>query len=151
MKTIYDLLKNVKDAQIAMSISSEVANVQGKLLDAQQQALAIQEENQQLRSEVDKFRSYVQHHSVIWRKLPDGKEDGPFCPVCNGDGRDMRLMLRPYADQAKGGYFLYCPKGHASRPDRSNPFNQTSPEPVYRIPSNLVPENYFFVPPPPDA
>jgi hypothetical protein len=35
---ILDLLKNANDAKLAMAISTEVANVQGKLIDVQQQA-----------------------------------------------------------------------------------------------------------------
>ena len=63
-KTILDLLKNANDAQLAMKISSEVANLQGKLIDVQQQALALQQDNQYLRGEIEKFRSHVHHHSV---------------------------------------------------------------------------------------
>jgi hypothetical protein len=37
-KVIIDLLKNANDAQLAMKISSEVANLQGRLIDVQQQA-----------------------------------------------------------------------------------------------------------------
>lgn len=146
VRAIYDLLKNVKDAQIAMGISSEVANVQGRLLDVQQQALAIQNENQELRAEVAKFRSYVQHHSVIWRRRPDETEDGPFCPVCNGEGRDMRLILRPYVDQSTGRYYMYCPRLHAGKADKVAPFIGASPEPIYEIPAELVPKDYFSLP-----
>jgi hypothetical protein len=80
-KTILDLLKNANDAQLAIRISTEVANVQGQLIDVQQQALALQTENQSLRAEIEKSKVYVQHHSVIWKVRPDGSEDGPFCPV----------------------------------------------------------------------
>jgi hypothetical protein len=45
VKSIFDLLKNANDAQLAMKISSEVANVQGRLIDVQQQALALQNDN----------------------------------------------------------------------------------------------------------
>jgi hypothetical protein len=142
-KTILDLLKNANDAQLAMKISSEVANLQGKLIDVQQQALALQQDNQQLRGEIEKFRSHVHHHSVGWRVRPDGTEDGPFCPVCEGEGRDMCLMLRPHVDQTQGSLHLYCPKGPAGVADK-NPFNMPKPEPIYVIPKELVPEDYFF-------
>src|SRR5271157_4378445 len=95
-----------------MKISSEVANVQGKLIDVQQQALALQVENQQLRAEIDKSRSSVFHHSVNWRVLPDGSEYGPFCPVCAGEGVDMRLTLRDHVDQTGALRHLQCPKNH---------------------------------------
>jgi|SRR5271154_3455448 len=97
VKTILDLLKNANDAQLALKIGSEVANVQGQLIDVQEQALAIQTDNQ-LRAEIEKYRSYVQHHSVVWRLRPDGKEDGPFCPACVGEGRDMPLIPVRHVD-----------------------------------------------------
>lgn len=52
LNAILSLLKNAKDAQLAMSISREVANLQGKLIDVQQQAIGIQDENQRLRDEI---------------------------------------------------------------------------------------------------
>ena len=52
-KTIYDLLKGASDTHLAMKVSSEVANIQGKLIDVQQQTLTIQQENQELRSRGD--------------------------------------------------------------------------------------------------
>ena len=41
-RNILDLAKNANDAHLAMKISSEVANVQGRLIDVQQQTLALQ-------------------------------------------------------------------------------------------------------------
>jgi hypothetical protein len=144
-KAILELVKSAKDAQLAMRISSEVANVQGKLIDVQQQALALQQENQQLRAEIENSRSHVQHHSVSWRLRPDGTEDGPFCPVCVGEGRDMRLILVPHVDQTREHFHLYCPKGHAGVADKNRPFHSPKPDPHYVIPKELIPDNYFFV------
>jgi hypothetical protein len=110
----------------------------------QQQALGIQEDNQKLRAELERFRSHVQHHSVCWRRGPDGTEDGPFCPVCDGDGREMRLILRPHVDQTRANLHLYCPKGHAGVAGK-NRYIPPAPEPTYVIPRELVSENYFFV------
>jgi uncharacterized protein with PIN domain len=42
-----------------MKISSEVANVQGKLIDVQQQALALQNENQNLREEIRQLQAHL--------------------------------------------------------------------------------------------
>jgi hypothetical protein len=79
-----------------------------EVIDVEQQALALQLDNQQLRAEIEKFRSHVQHHSVSWRLHPDGTEDGPFCPVCVGEGRDMRLILCPHVDQTQADWHLYA-------------------------------------------
>jgi len=133
-KTIFDLLKNVNDAQLAMKISAEVTNLQGRLIDVQQRALDLQNENQKLRAENEKFRSSVFHHSVNWRVLPDGSEDGPFCPVCHGEGVDMRLALRN-VNQTGERWYLECPKPH-----------RASGEPLfYTVPKNLVPPDRYFV------
>ena len=143
-KAILDILKNANDAQLAMKITAEVANVQGQLIDVQQQTLAIQQENQGLRSELDKLRTFIHHHSVIWRVRADGTEDGPFCPPCNAEGLDMRLMLVPIVDQTRDYWLLHCSKMHVD--PRAKPQGiHTKQEPTYRLPKNLVPENYFYI------
>src|ERR1035441_10682055 len=70
-KVILDLLKNANDAQLAMKISTEVANVQGRLIDVQQQALALQNETQDLRDEIRQLKT----------KLAETVEAEP-CPSC---------------------------------------------------------------------
>lgn len=55
-KVILDPAKGANDAQLAMRISSEIANLQGRLIDVQQQALSLQSENQQLREELRAYR-----------------------------------------------------------------------------------------------
>lgn len=74
-KVILELLRNANDAQLAMKIGSEVANVQGRLLDVQQQALALQNENQDLRDEIRQLKA----------KLDETVEAEP-CPRCRRKG-----------------------------------------------------------------
>jgi len=74
-KAILDLLRNANDAQLATKISGEVANVQGRLIDVQQQALALQNENQDLRDEIRQLKA----------KLDDTVEAEP-CPRCHRKG-----------------------------------------------------------------
>jgi hypothetical protein len=138
VKTLFDLAKNAQDTHLAMKISSEVANIQGQLIDLQQQTLAIQQENQQLRAELERFRSSTYHHSVTWKRRPDGTEDGPFCPVCVAENREMRLALVPRVNQSRGYWVLYCPQTH-------HPVEgiQTAPGPFFDVPKDLLPENYF--------
>jgi hypothetical protein len=140
-KTIVELVKNANDAQLTVKVASEVLNLQGKLMDVQQQALEIQTDNQQLRAEIEKFRSYVHHHSVTWRVRPDGTQDGPFCPICNGEGRDMRLSPLPHVDQSQV-WMLWCPKGHVKSGERLHT-GRAKVEPTYRVPKDQVAENYF--------
>ena len=144
VKTIYDLLKNANDAQLAMKISAEVANVQSQLIEVQEQALGLQSNNQQLRTELDKYRSYAHHHSVTWRQRPDGSEDGPFCPACFGEGRDMPLIPNPYASADLPDWLVYCPRGHVDA--KAKPLGHWVPkqEPIYRIPKDIVPKDRFY-------
>jgi hypothetical protein len=112
-KVILDLLKNANDAQLAIKISTEVANVQGRLIDVQQQALALQNENQDLRDEIRKMKRDIEEensftflHGVYWKTfdvltLEEDEEgnrmhatrwDGPFCPLCRDvNGKAVRL------------------------------------------------------------
>lgn len=144
LKAVVDLMKNANDAQLAMKISSEIANVQGKLIDVQQQTLALQAENQELRAEVDKFRSSVFHHSVNWRVLPDGTEDGPFCPVCVSEGVNMRLILRGVVDQTKEFWHLQCPKSHLAGVGSEGILGRGR-ELTYAVPKGLVPDNRYLI------
>jgi hypothetical protein len=138
VKTLWELAKSAQDAQLAMRISAELGTIQGQLIDVQQQTLAIQQENQQLRNELDKFKSFTYHHSVTWKQLPDGTEDGPFCPVCIAANREMRLALVPRANQSRDFWILYCPQTH-------HPITgiQTAPGPFFDVPKDLLSENYF--------
>ena len=132
LKTIVDLMRNANDAQLSLKISSEVAQVQGKLLDVQQQALTLHGENGKLRAENDRLKSSVFHHSVNWRTLPDGLEDGPFCPVCAGEGRDMRLMMSRGIPVDQTVWHFVCPIEHVA----TGKGRQYS----YSIPKALIPE-----------
>ncbi len=70
-KTIFELLKNAKDAQLAVEIRNEVSNIQGKLIDVQQQTLSLQSENMALREEISGLKA----------KLAETVEAEP-CPHC---------------------------------------------------------------------
>jgi hypothetical protein len=70
-KAILELLRNANDAQFAMKISTEIANVQGRLIDVQQQALTLQNENQGLREEIKELKA----------KMAETVEAEP-CPKC---------------------------------------------------------------------
>lgn len=145
-KAILDLAKGANDAQLAIRISGEVANVQGRLIDVQQQALTLQTENQQLRAEIEKLRSSIFHHSVNWRVRSDASEDGPFCPVCSGQGLDMRLILRGIVDQTGPVWYLQCPKSHLAGVGLEG-IQGKGRELSYVIPKALIPENQYYLHP----
>jgi hypothetical protein len=142
VKTIFDLMKTTNDLQLAVKVNSEVANIQGQLITLQQLTLGLQDENQKLKAEIALAKAYTYHHSVSWKKLEDGKEDGPFCPTCLGDGKEMRLQLRPHVDQSGDYLFVWCPKLHIDPRGKQQTWTPKE-ESRYKIPRDLVAENYF--------
>jgi len=74
-RAIVDLLKNANDAQLAMKISSEVANLQSRLIDVQQQAMSLQNENHDLRDQIRQLNA----------QLTETAEADP-CPSCRKKG-----------------------------------------------------------------
>jgi hypothetical protein len=97
VKAILDILKNAKDAQLAMSISREVAGIQSQLLDVQQQALSLQNENQALKNQIQALTNlandYELRHGVYFKK---GTQDA-YCPACFG-ANQKAVPLISYAD-----------------------------------------------------
>jgi hypothetical protein len=135
LKTIVDLMRNANDAQLSLKISGEVAQVQGRLLDVQQQALTLHFENERLRAENEKLRSRVFHHSVNWRILLDGTEDGPFCPICASEGRDMRLAMSRGIPLDQTVWHFVCPPDHVPTSGGRQHY--------YAVPKALVPEGRY--------
>ena len=107
LKTIVDLTKNANDAQLALKISSEVAQIQGRLLDVQQQALALQAENQELKATLhaltDIRDNYELRERVNFRK---GTQDA-YCPLClganNKAGRRLLVLRNPQSQLLSRG------------------------------------------------
>jgi hypothetical protein len=108
-KALLDLARNAKDAELAMRISSEVANIQGKLIDVQQQALELQSENRQLRDEIGAFNDEMEfRESLEFDRAGIYRRNGPggeelYCSDCL-DHERKRVRLR-------GGTYCYV-HGH---------------------------------------
>lgn len=95
------------------------------------------------------LKTFHHHHSAMWRKLPDGAEDGPFCPACNGEGRDMRLQLVQQPTTGRDYFLLFCPRKHVEKDAHHSGFQSgVRQEPTYRVPKDLIPDNYFSMPAP---
>jgi hypothetical protein len=88
VKTLFDLAKSAHDTQLAMKITAEVLNIQGKLIDVQQQAIALQSENQTQREEINRLKA----------KLAETVEFDP-CPSCGKKGWHVESS---YPDPAFG-------------------------------------------------
>jgi hypothetical protein len=75
VKTLFDLAKSAQDVHLAMKINTEVANIQGQLIDVQQKTLALQSENQTQRDEINQLKA----------QLAETAEFDP-CPRCRKKG-----------------------------------------------------------------
>src|SRR5258708_37884740 len=117
LKTAADLARALRDAAKAGSLKPDefagrIAEVYDYISDSKEALLSVQENISKLRAENERLKTYMFHHSVSWRILPDGSEDGPFCPTCVSEGTAMRLVLREHIDQTQGLWYVYCPKSH---------------------------------------
>jgi hypothetical protein len=142
LKAAADLVRALRDAAKAGSLKPDefagrIAEVYDYITDSKEAVLCTEEEISQLKAENERLKTFVFHHSVSWRTLADGTEDGPFCPVCLGEGVNMRLALNATGDQTGGVLYFRCPKTHVP-PGKGR-------EPSYPVPKELVPENRYFV------
>jgi hypothetical protein len=121
IKTILDISKTLQDQKIVSAINSAVADVQVKLIEAQQQIMAVQDENRSLKetlAEVHDHKSLEAlvsfHDAAYWKKREDGKEDGPYCPSCWDLNR--KLVVPAISDSNGRVALLFC--SHHSAPRR---------------------------------
>jgi hypothetical protein len=97
-KTILKLIQNANDAQLAMKISSEVANLQGRLIDIQQQAITLQSQNQELKDQIrlseslDNIAKTLSFEGKVFWKSDE--PDHPFSPLCWGLQQATRTSVK---------------------------------------------------------
>lgn len=101
-------------------IGSAVADIQSKLLEVQQQALRMAEENQSLREELrsqkaasDLSSRISMHDGAIWCRQDNGTEEGRYCPACWGDAN--KLVFPEVVYQDPKSWQLLCAL-HGDRP-----------------------------------
>jgi hypothetical protein len=148
IKTAWELARALRDAAKAGSLGPDefagrISEVYDYISDSKEAVFDNQEKLRELQAEIERFKTYAFHHSVNWRVLPDGTEDGPFCPTCVSEGVDMRLQLRDHVDQSGALLHVQCPKSHFEVGSIRDPGRGR--EPAYAIPKELVPENRYFL------
>jgi hypothetical protein len=127
------------------SIAKDVNNIEfnQKIIEMQQKLLEIQidygnllDENRALKDELEASKAYDFHHSVIWKKLSDGNETGPFCPICLAEKKMiMPLEYRgPYSANKEMNLFV-CPIRHVPKGEGMNV--------SYLVPALLIPEERY--------
>jgi hypothetical protein len=103
LRAIVDLAKNANDGQLALRISGEIGQLQGKLLDVQQQALSLQAENQELKETIrllndDKvFRDSLEFEAGGLYRRTGPRGDEHYCSAClDRDGKRVRTVTGAY-------------------------------------------------------
>lgn len=112
MKALTGIAKDVNNIEF----NQKIIELQQKLLEIQIEYGNLLDENRALRDEVEASRTYAFHHSVNWKKLADGNEEGPFCPICFAEKKTMMpLEYRgPYSANKQMNLFV-CPIRHVPK------------------------------------
>jgi hypothetical protein len=80
LRVLLDLAKGANNAQISAAVVTAVIDIQSKLLNVQDQALELQNENRRLQLELEDLKESSRvlfEGSARWEHLNDGTVDGP--------------------------------------------------------------------------
>jgi hypothetical protein len=123
---------------VGLANKSNTVEFNQKLIELQQRLIAIQgdfatlmDENRRLKEQLDAERNYSFHHSVTWKKLADGSETGPFCPVCMSEGKEVPSRLRGNYTRGLG---FQCVHDHGG----------TLSEKTFVLPEELIPKDRYI-------
>ena len=113
IKTILDLGKTLEDQKVVSAINSAVAEVQVKLILAQQQIIEVLDENRILKERLAELQdgqalegAVSFHDGAYWKRRDDDKEDGSYCPSCWD--RDRKLVLPNVSEFHGTVASVYC-------------------------------------------
>jgi hypothetical protein len=135
LKALTGIAKDVNNIEF----NQKIIELQQKLLEIQIDFGNLLDENRALKDAVEASKAYDFHHSVNWKKLADGNEAGPFCPICFADkGRLMPLEFHGTHMDDKSLLIFTCPIQHVARGQGLN----TS----YNLPSDLIPPDRYTKP-----
>jgi hypothetical protein len=111
VKLLGDLGKSINSAQISGQVDSALIDIRSKLLTLGEQALELQADNQQLRTEVETLKAnarVVFEGNARWEHLQDGTVDGPLCDACWGFLSKRIHMQRDDRRNATDYVSYYC-------------------------------------------
>lgn len=130
LKALTGIAKDVNNIEL----NQKIIELQQKLLDIQIDYGNLLEENRSLKETIETSKSVEFHHSVIWKRQPDGTEAGPYCPVCLAE--KARFMPLHFEGRHQDGsrLFFSCPIAHDA--------GRTVPE-SYLLPEGLIPPNRY--------
>ncbi len=139
IKTAVELTRSLRDAAKSgtvshVEIAGRIAEVYDYIADAKEALLDAKETIFELQGQVAKNRQYSFHDSVTWKQQSDG-EDGPYCPICEATGLEMRLPLNTVVDQTGDVFHMECPQPHGG--------NGIGRPPHYKVPKSLIPAGRY--------
>jgi hypothetical protein len=130
LKALTGIAKDVNNIEF----NQKIIELQQKLLDIQMDYSALLDENRALKAEIE--AGYELHHSVVWKKLRDGSEAGPFCPIYRGEiGKEMPLHFRGPLNTDEEILLFSCPIQHVAKGEGRNV--------TYHVPKALVPKGRY--------
>jgi hypothetical protein len=121
-----------------VEFNQKIIEVQKGLIATQVDFLKLIEENVRLKADLENGKMWEFHHSVSWKKLPGGTEEGPYCPACRADRREMPLTMRGLHVSNPDVFLFSCSVDHGqSRQPRGG---------LFQIPKNLIKEDRYVNP-----
>ena len=101
-KHVYELAKTVSDAGIKIELQSAI-------LDVQQKAMELQDENSRLKEEIrqlkytKEFEKRIIRHDKVYITLKDDEKNIKYCAICYGErGKFIQLWL------TRNGLEIWC-------------------------------------------
>lgn len=130
-KTAFELIKNAVDLLKGQDVDvhevqARLIELQGLMLDARSALVDAEEENRTLRDSIRSLEAELalkgkieKREGVYWLGGESGKLDGPYCPLCYGDGGKLVPLTKFGARSDFGGriqfwcqlhkHYLYLP------------------------------------------
>jgi len=132
LKALTGIAKDVNNVEF----NQQLIELQQKLLDVQSDYGKLMDENRALRVEIEEGKAYDFHHSVYWKKLPDGSEMGPLCPICYGEKQKVMPLKSHGKHASQPNVMLFsCPILHVPQ--------GRGLEARYQIPADLIPAERY--------
>ena len=88
IKRLMTTVKNVKEAEVKAELLTQLIELQGTLLEQQEEISVLRERNRRLSAQLDDRDAYSLKNNVYWK---GSEEEGPFCPTCGPQANWVRL------------------------------------------------------------
>jgi len=141
LKTSTDLLRALREKLKSGEVKGEevigrIGEIYDYIVESKDALVDAKDEIYALREKLRAKNQYEHRFNVLWRKGDDGKYIGPFCPVCNGNGKEMPLRPAPGYDTTKDWYYMACNVFHQQAMKHPN-------TPItYQVLKTELPENW---------